>query len=394
VKELRVTAVSSATANDALCFCIIGQSDVLLWSVHPADRIRKQLAQAGVTREIAESRIDQVNGTVILVGADAVIDQPLIAVLVTGPDFILRESPGNGIVAARVAAHIAVKTSDVLRESVAPETSGLTIKSPEDVDVKFWKALRKRETPYAMRVTEKNKSQVEWRMFMGTYKGATDIVTKHVWPLPAFYATRWLAGLGVKPNAVTSIAAIATVLTFYLFLQGYFAWGLVSAWTMTYLDTVDGKLARTTLTSSKWGDIFDHGIDLVHPPFWYAAWAIGVEKAGIPWTGHMFWLLMGIILGGYVVQRLMEGVAIKGLGLEIHIWRRIDTYFRQITARRNPNLLILTLFALIARPDLGLIVVAAWTAICLVLHGIQLAQAFATKSKSGSVGLQSWMSKP
>ena len=47
---------------------------------------------------------------------------------------------------------------------------------------------------------------------------------------------------------------------------------------MTFLDTVDGKLARTTLTSSKWGDIFDHGIDLVHPPFWYVAWGAGPRR--------------------------------------------------------------------------------------------------------------------
>ena len=32
---------------------------------------------------------------------------------------------------------------------------------------------------------------------------------------------------------------------------------------MTFLDTVDGKLARCTIASSKLGNIFDHGIDLV-----------------------------------------------------------------------------------------------------------------------------------
>ena len=67
------------------------------------------------------------------------------------------------------------------------------------------------------------------------------------------------------------------------------------------------------------------------------------------------------ILGGYVLQRVMEGIAIKWLGLEIHIWRPIDTLFRQITARRNPNLVILTVSVLFGRPDIGLIAVAVWT---------------------------------
>ena len=88
----------------------------------------------------------------------------------------------------------------------------------------------------------------------------------------------------------------------------------------------------------------------------------------------------------------MEGIAIKWLGLEIHIWRPIDTFFRQITARRNPNLALLTLFTVIARPAWGLMAVAVWTAVCVVLHGIQLGQAFSAKRATGT--LESWMSAP
>jgi phosphatidylglycerophosphate synthase len=182
---------------------------------------------------------------------------------------------------------------------------------------------------------------------------------------------------------------VLTVAAFWLFLNGTFATGLVAAWAMTFLDTVDGKLARTTLTSSKWGDVFDHGIDLVHPPFWYVAWALGLSAAGLGLSDGLFWLVVGTIIVGYVLQRVVEGIAIKWLGLEIHIWRPIDTWFRQITARRNPNLAILTLATLLGRPDLGLIAVAAWTAICFVLHVIQLAQAFAVKRQNGSI--RSWM---
>jgi hypothetical protein len=100
--------------------------------------------------------------------------------------------------------------------------------------------------------------------------------------------------------------------------------------------------------------------------------------------------VISAILGGYVLQRIMEGIAIKWLGLEIHIWRPIDTWFRQITARRNPNLILLTLGTLAGRPDWGLIAVAAWTVICLLLHGVQLLQALAAK-QSGP--LTSWMSQ-
>ncbi len=41
---------------------------------------------------------------------------------------------------------------------------------------------------------------------------------------------------------------------------------------MTFLDTVDGKLARVTLTSSKFGDIFGprHRPDPSALPWWWA----------------------------------------------------------------------------------------------------------------------------
>jgi phosphatidylglycerophosphate synthase len=223
---------------------------------------------------------------------------------------------------------------------------------------------------------------------MGTYKGATDLVTKHLWPVPAFHVVRWLAPRGVTPNMVTSVAAAMVFAAFFCFLYGYYLPGLAAAWLMTFLDTVDGKLARTTLTSSYWGDIFDHGIDLVHPPFWYIAWALGLGAVGLGLETGTLTLLISSILGGYVAQRLMEGASTQFLGLTIHIWRPIDTLFRQITARRNPNLVILTASAIAGRPDLGIVAVAAWTVACLAFHAVQLAQAFSARRKGP---LQSWM---
>jgi phosphatidylglycerophosphate synthase len=367
---------------------------VYIWSVTSFRLWGKLLDQRLVT-QFARENVSQVEalpttGDVIIVRADAVIDQPLVKLLRDQKDFVLHENPAHG--EAVVAAHVDVGR---VPEIIAAFETGSDVAgalAPEEVKADFWKALRKRETPYAARITKTNKEALEWRMFMGTYKGATDIVTKHVWPVPAFYVTRFLALLGVTPNMVTSVAAVLTVLAFWLFWRGDFAWGLLAAWGMTFLDTVDGKLARTTLTSSKWGDLFDHGIDVVHPPFWYYAWAIGLGAWGIAWSAETFWWVVGIILGGYVLQRAIEGTAMAWLGIEIHIWRKIDTWFRSITARRNPNLLILTASLVFQRPDLGLIAVAAWTGLCFVLHAIQMAQAASARAAKGSK-LESWMTK-
>ena len=372
---------------------IVGEDGMKLFGRTIPDRIREQFRRAGLTAEINTEQLATHGGPVIIVSSEGVLDQPLIAELLKRPHMAIlsEKDTGSKVLAANVRAQDAAAVIEAMRSGTALRNPLVLQRSPSELEANFWQALRKRETPYALPLDSNKLAAVEWRMFMGTYKGATDLVTKHVWPLPAFHVTRWLAPRGITPNMVTSIGAIMTVLAFFLFLYGYYGWGLLAAWLMTFLDTVDGKLARTTLTSSKWGDVFDHGIDLVHPPFWYFAWAYGLIAWGITWSSPLFWWTMVVILGGYVVQRLMEGISIKWLGLEIHIWRPIDTFFRQITARRNPNLLILTAFTLIGWPDWGLLAVAVWTGICLVLHGLQLLQAFAAKKQQP---LKSWMTRP
>ena len=374
--------------------CIVAAPEQRLWSLTLVERLKKQFAKAGLEQVVDEEAAANHNGPVILVRGDAVIDQPLIPVLLKRPSFLLlsEETANPQAVAASVRGSDVAGIADVLRGTKPYTEARLLARRPSQLDMDFWKSLRKRETPYAMVVTPANKGATEWRMFMGTYKGATDLITKHLWPVPAFHATRFLAPLGVTPNMVTAVAAIMTALAFWFFLKGQFVPGLLAAWAMTFLDTVDGKLARTTLTSSKWGDYFDHGIDLIHPPFWYIAWGFGLLATGTQWSNGFFWIVITAILAGYVLQRVIEGIAIKWLGLEIHIWRPIDTLFRQVTARRNPNLILLSLFTLAERPDWGLLAVALWTVICLGLHAVQLLQAFAVKRVGGP--LTSWMTRP
>jgi len=159
----------------------------------------------------------------------------------------------------------------------------------------------------------------------------------------------------------------------WLFLAGHLLAGVICAWLMTLGDTVDGKLARVTLRSSKFGDKLDHLTDLIHPPFWYLAWWWGaLTITGQVWhqaTGLLAALI--VVLAGYVIGRALEIAGKKAAGFNIFIWRPFDAAFRAVVARRNPNLLLMTASLAVGRPDLGLIAVAVWTIISL---GIQVAQ--------------------
>eukprot|EP01038_Epipyxis_sp_PR26KG_P002116 gene2116-3010_t len=158
-----------------------------------------------------------------------------------------------------------------------------------------------------------------------------------------------------------------------LFWTGHYGWGLAAAWVMTFLDTVDGKLARVTLRSSKFGDVFDHSIDLIHPPFWWWAWIVGLPAAGFAFPHAS--AALTVIVAGYVLQRIEEGIFMACFRMDMHVWQRFDSRLRLITARRNPNLLLLTASALVGRPDLGILAVAVWTAVCRVIHALRLLRA-------------------
>jgi hypothetical protein len=145
-----------------------------------------------------------------------------------------------------------------------------------------------------------------------------------------------------------------------------------------------------TGASSKWGEVFDHGIDLIHPPFWYWAWAHGLAVYGRPLEPVYVTMVLWAIIGGYIAQRIIEGLFIKRFGgMHIHVWRPIDSKFRLITARRNPNMVILVGALLLGGPDTGLLLVAFWTIASLIFHAVRLAQASEREARGKPV--VSWL---
>ncbi|MCZ6605325.1 MAG: CDP-alcohol phosphatidyltransferase family protein [Alphaproteobacteria bacterium] len=386
---------ASAPAKTLSSVLIDGDTAFAVWGETPARRLARAFARTGLESFIGETEIDEATGDLIVLRSDIVLDAPVVSALAEARDVVLLSTgPGKPEpVAAHVPAHRAREVLAVLRSGRLDDLpAGIGHATSETLGSAYWHALRKRETPYVLVLSPQTVAAAEWRMFMGTYKGATDFVTKWIWPRPAFAATKLCARAGVSPNFVTAVSLVFVAAAFYWFLSGDWLLGLAAGWIMTFLDTVDGKLARVTLASSKFGNFFDHSIDLIHPPFWYVAWGLGLAGGPLAYSRGELTALLTIIVAGYVLQRLIEGASIALFKLEIHVWRRIDTLFRQVTARRNPNLVLLSVFAIAGRPDLGLLAVALWTAVSLVLHGFQLLQAYLAWRRDGA--LTSWMAKP
>jgi phosphatidylglycerophosphate synthase len=365
--------VPPATAGD-----IVGHCDLRIWALPSPLRLRRQLARAGAASDVeAAPRI-------VLLRADWVYDDAIVRSLVMAPSELALIAPGGDCIAVVVSRAQRAEAASLLESGRAPAELGRV--TPEQLADGYNDTLRKREAPYLMQLTAAAVPDIEARVFRGAYKGVTDLVTLYVWPGPARAVTRWCAHLGISPNMVTSASLVLVIAAMWAFWQGHFVLGLLAAWLMTFLDTVDGKLARVTLQSSPFGNVFDHSIDLIHPPLWWWAWIVGLNAAGQP-LEHAS-LVLTVIVGGYVLQRIEEGLFIVFFKMDMHVWQPFDSRLRLITARRNPNLLILTAATLIGRPDWGIVAVAVWVALCLIIHALRLGQA-ALARRQGP--LRSWL---
>jgi phosphatidylglycerophosphate synthase len=252
----------------------------------------------------------------------------------------------------------------------------------------YIRKLRRRSTMLAFSLDEVPARKAEKLLFANVYKGVTDVVTKYAWPAPALVVTRLAARLHIPPNAITIVGIALTVLAGWLFFKGEIAAALLAAWAMTFLDTVDGKLARVTVTSSRIGNLLDHGTDIVHPPLWWLCLAHGLALSDPP-SAETMWLACWLILGAYVVGRAVEISFHLLFGFNAFLYARFDSLFRLVVARRNIILLIMSIGLLAGAPTTAFVACAAWSVISTVAQLVRIGQA-ALSARNRS--LQPWIS--
>jgi phosphatidylglycerophosphate synthase len=366
-------------SDASLTVRLIGAEGPRLFSRTILDRTQRMFPGLDVG---AEGAAMPASGRVLLLRADHVLDDVLAKPLTTAGDLALTSSNTPRIAVVVVDATRANEGRALLDGT--PDDcvrAGLAVTTPQRLAGAYRAKLRNRVPPYALSTTAAAPREVERVVYDATYKGVTDAVTKYVWPTPAFIVTRWCAAARITPNAVTIVSVLCVLAATALFATGWHLPGLLAAWTMCFLDTVDGKLARVTLSASKLGDVLDHGTDLLHPPFWWYAWYAGLAPAALPYLDVAMW----IVVAGYVLGRAQEGLFLAAFRFEMFGWRPLDARSRLITARRNPNLVLLSLAVLAGRPDIGLAAVAVWTLICLAFHGVRIVQAFVARAAGRAV---------
>ena len=371
---------------------MLNDSPVKLWGLSSKQRLRRQIREMGGI-EWLESMADlPPGGSVLLLDGNYLFEIRTLRNLLEQPDSILHcasdERPAAAFVGAEYAAlaagHMGARSDEGGNDVPEP------LKRLEISDLKAYdRKLRFVRPPLLERITSQTQASLETLLYGNSYRGITDLVTKFVWPRPARQVVAFCAKTGMSPNMVTTIGFILMLAACFLFYHGYYFSGLLAGWVMTFLDTVDGKLARVTIQSSRFGDLFDHGIDLFHPPFWYIFWGLSLT-AFQPVLGFDLQEMCWIVAIAYISGRAIEGVFPFLGGPSVFAWCPFDAWFRLVVARRNPCMIILTLGALIGRPDWGFIGVVGWLAMSTLVLFIRLLQGLLARITQGP--LSSWLS--
>ena len=371
---------------------IIGDNPNKVWGLTSRERKLQVLMKAGVT-DIADdvASVPQ-NSSLLVLNADYLFDDRVINNLLEAQDILLRIPQGSSeiLVAAHVTGGLAIDARQAIAKNAIPASLvNLKVESPESLSVSYQRLLRKFEPPFVLPISAENGPILERRLFNSAYKGVTDMVTKFVWPRPAQWVVGQCVRYGIRPNIVTFISLLLVILAGLLFAYGWYGWGLLAGWLMTFLDTVDGKLARVTVTSTKFGQHFDHAIDFIHPPIWYILWGMGLSVIQLENIGISLAAVSWLIVIGYLIGRLTEKMFKVWVGtFGVFCWRPLDSYFRLITARRNPCMILLTVSVLVDRPDWGLAAVVSWIIFSSIFLVIRLGMALYRRNSDGPV--KSW----
>lgn len=351
---------------------------------------------------VASAMRDDSRGDWLVIAGDTIVDDrllPQVAALEGNVFFVAGEAnQRGGLLRLDAEASASLQSVDSASAACVLDLADLLAARGEAREMSrdefdgYIVKLRRDLDPYLFTVVDPSETRpVERFMFWANYKGSTDFMTKYVWPPLVWVLVRPLAKLRVHPNSVTAISILATFLAIPLWMEGWWAAGFFLAYLMSLLDSVDGKLARLTFTYSRLGNLLDHGLDLVHPPFWYLGWAWGLSGGD---TESAVFQASIWMFGLYIADRLCPPVFKARTGRSIHGYLPIDVKIRTFISRRNVNLPFFTAAVAIdaLRPGDGwelsigvFYAMVIWQAVCVVYHAVRTVQFFNVEKGSSPV---------
>ena len=212
--------------------------------------------------------------------------------------------------------------------------------------------------------------RAEGMLIAAAQKGTLDFPAEFIHPPLENLLTKWISTGPVTPNQVTTLTIVLAFLTTGLLAAGqlgtgYLFAGLIIAFIVGVLDGVDGKLARVTVRCTRFGDRYEHVLDVVWELTWY--WALGWMLSGGGDLAGPF-VLSTVITLFYLLDKAATGMFKSRQGIELFDCEPVDRFFRRIGARRNTNVLLLLGGTAIGMLEEAFTFLAIWTVITAAFH--------------------------
>lgn len=188
-------------------------------------------------------------------------------------------------------------------------------------------------------------------------KGCLDWPARFLHPPVEDGIVRLLLPTRITPNMVTVVTGMVGFASVFAFAKGWLWAGLLLMLFNGPLDGVDGKLARTRLEFSRWGDL-EHVVDKLVE---YGAFlALGGWLAGQ--AGHYGPWVVAILLIFFALAEALQGeIYYRFTGRQLDDRGPLERAVRLVAGRRNTFFWTLVIFAAFGAWETGLIVLSAYS---------------------------------
>ena len=202
-----------------------------------------------------------------------------------------------------------------------------------------------------------------------------DLLATYVWRRPAAALAGGAERAGLVPGQLLLIGVVLCAAPFFLWRSGWYWTGIAAALAFLLIETVADEAARRSGRLPRWASLVEQGLDVIHPPLWWWAWAEGLAVVDRPLERVFELMIVGAILFGHVALRVIERIFERRYAMPMRRWQHIDERFHLICAARQPDLAIVAVALLLGRPDVGIELVALWTLLSLTFQAVRLAMA-------------------
>ena len=208
-------------------------------------------------------------------------------------------------------------------------------------------SMRKEVKPFWINVNSK-KDLIKARnvLIINACKGRNDLLATYINKPIENFIVSLLANTKVTPNQVTILTNFIAYTSTFLFFKGYLLIASLLTFVVSFMDGVDGKLARVKMANTNLGNM-EHAFDFLFEHSWYIALAIYLSKT----YGVSAILLCTFILlfdGFSHYCGIAFGKVIKNRPLEDY--GKLERAFRKFDGRKNSYIIFILIGVLLVVP--------------------------------------------